>query len=116
MTAIDVISDVICPWCDVGKRRPEQAVALAGRGDVGIRWHPFQLNPQMPKAGMNRKEYHTAKFGSWERSLALALVDCLTAADEDVVEALRRWEPAQLNYGEQLRVHGQRFGNRSQLN
>jgi predicted DsbA family dithiol-disulfide isomerase len=72
MTAtIDVISDVICPWCYVGKRRMEKAVALAGRGDVQVRWHPFQLNPHMPKAGMNRKEYRTAKFGSWERSLAL---------------------------------------------
>src|SRR6267378_6467634 len=68
---IDVISDVICPWCYVGKRRLEKAIALAGRDDVRVQWHPFQLNPQIPKAGMNRKEYRTAKFGSWERSLAL---------------------------------------------
>jgi predicted DsbA family dithiol-disulfide isomerase len=71
MTTIDVISDVICPWCYVGKRRLEKAIALAGRGDVRVRWYPFQLNPNMPKAGMKRKEYRTAKFGSWERSLAL---------------------------------------------
>src|SRR6267143_8697 len=70
MTTIDVISDVICPWCYVGKRRLEKAIALAGR-DVRVRWRPFQLNPQMPKAGMNRKAYRSAKFGSWERSLAL---------------------------------------------
>jgi predicted DsbA family dithiol-disulfide isomerase len=69
-TTIDVISDVICPWCYVGKRRLEKAVALAGR-DVRVCWRPFQLNPQMPKTGMNRREYRTAKFGSWERSLAL---------------------------------------------
>ena len=69
---VDVISDVICPWCYIGKRRLEKAIAAhAGRGDVRVRWHPFQLNPQMPKAGVNRREYHTAKFGSWERSLAL---------------------------------------------
>jgi predicted DsbA family dithiol-disulfide isomerase len=68
---IDVTSDVICLWCYVGKRRLEKAIALAGRSDVRVRWHPFQLNPQMPKAGMNRKEYRTAKFGSWERSLGL---------------------------------------------
>ena len=67
---VDVISDVICPWCYVGKRRLEKAVTLAGRR-MQVRWHPFQLNPQMPKAGMNRKAYRTAKFGSWERSLAL---------------------------------------------
>ena len=69
---VDVTSDVICPWCYVGKRRLEKAiVARAGRGDVRVRWHPFQLNPQMPKEGVNRREYRTAKFGSWERSLAL---------------------------------------------
>ena len=67
---IDVISDVICPWCYVGKRRLETAVTLAGIGGMQVRWHPFQLNPQMPKEGMNRSEYRTAKFGSWERSLA----------------------------------------------
>jgi predicted DsbA family dithiol-disulfide isomerase len=69
--AIDVISDVICPWCYIGKRRLERAIALAECGDVRVRWHPFQLNPHIPKAGMNRKEYRSAKFGSWERSLAL---------------------------------------------
>src|SRR5262249_33215508 len=68
---VDVISDVICPWCYVGKRRLEKAIALSGRRDVRVRWHPFQLNPLMPKEGMNRREYRTAKFGSWERSLAL---------------------------------------------
>ena len=69
---MDVTSDVICPWCYIGKRRLEKAIAAhAGRGDVRVRWHAFQLNPQMPKEGVNRREYRTAKFGSWERSLAL---------------------------------------------
>src|ERR1700732_3554952 len=68
---VDVISDVICPWCYIGKRRLEEAVAAFGREQVRVRWHPFQLNPRMPKEGVNRREYRTAKFGSWERSLAL---------------------------------------------
>jgi predicted DsbA family dithiol-disulfide isomerase len=68
---IDVTSDVICPWCYIGKRRLEKGVALAGRGDVRVQWHPFQLNPRMPKGGMNRRDYRIAKFGSWERSLSL---------------------------------------------
>jgi predicted DsbA family dithiol-disulfide isomerase len=69
---VDVISDVICPWCYIGKRRLERAItALAGRHGVRVRWHPFQLNPQMPKDGMDRRAYRTAKFGSWERSQAL---------------------------------------------
>ena len=46
---IDVISDVICPWCYVGKRRLEKAVTLAGLGDMRVRWHPFRFNPKMPK-------------------------------------------------------------------
>ena len=69
---VDVTSDVICPWCYIGKRRLEKAIAACrGEHELRVRWHPFQLNPHMPKEGMNRKEYRTAKFGSWERSLGL---------------------------------------------
>ena len=69
---VDVISDVICPWCYIGKRRLEKAVAaLVGQYDVQVRWHPFQLNPTMPKEGIRRGEYRTQKFGSWERSQEL---------------------------------------------
>lgn len=67
---IDIISDVICPWCYIGKRRLETAIARSGRTDVFVRWHPFQLNPQLPKAGIDRRDYRIAKFGSWERSQA----------------------------------------------
>lgn len=70
--AVDVISDVICPWCYIGKRRLEKSIAALGdKHDVQVRWHPFQLNPQMPKEGISRKEYRTRKFGSWERSMEL---------------------------------------------
>jgi predicted DsbA family dithiol-disulfide isomerase len=89
---IDVISDVICPWCYVGKRRLEKAVALAGRGDVRVRWHPFQLNPTMPKAGMNRKEYRTAKFGSWSRSLSLDAQVTEAGRDEGIPFAFNKIE------------------------
>ena len=68
MLAVDVMSDVICPWCYIGKRRLEKAVAAHG-GSVRVRWLPFQLNPQMPKEGVSRREYRTRKFGTWERSL-----------------------------------------------
>jgi len=69
---VDVISDVVCPWCLVGKRRLEKAVAaVAGKHEVVVRWHPFQLNPTMPRKGIERRAYRTAKFGSWERSLEL---------------------------------------------
>lgn len=68
--AVDVISDVVCPWCYVGKRRLEKAIAALDR-QVKVRWLPFQLNPTMPKEGISRREYRTRKFGSWERSLEL---------------------------------------------
>src|SRR5262249_55019338 len=68
----DVISDVICPWCYIGKRRLEKAVAaLDGRHEVRVRWLPFQLNPRMPTEGVSRREYRTKKVGSWERSQEL---------------------------------------------
>jgi len=70
--SVDVISDVICPWCFIGKRRLEKAIAaLDCQHEVKVHWHPFQLNPAMPKEGISRKEYRTRKFGSWERSLEL---------------------------------------------
>ena len=61
--AIDVWSDVVCPWCWIGKRRLERA--LAGRRDVAvsIRWRAFLLNPSMPPSGMDRQAYLEAKFG-----------------------------------------------------
>ena len=68
MLTIDVISDVICPWCFIGKRRLEKA--LVGR-PATVRWHPFQLNPDMPREGIDRKSYRIRKFGSWERSQEL---------------------------------------------
>lgn len=68
MLNIDVISDVICPWCFIGKRRLEKA--LDGR-PATVRWHPFQLNPDMPREGIDRRSYRIQKFGSWERSQEL---------------------------------------------
>jgi predicted DsbA family dithiol-disulfide isomerase len=66
---LDVVSDVICPWCFVGKRRLEKAIKLLGDSvDVKVTWRPFQLNPWMPKEGFDRQEYRRAKFGSMERS------------------------------------------------
>jgi predicted DsbA family dithiol-disulfide isomerase len=67
---VDVISDVICPWCYVGKRRLEKAVAALD-GPVKVRWLPFQLNPATPREGVSRREYRARKFGSWERSQEL---------------------------------------------
>jgi predicted DsbA family dithiol-disulfide isomerase len=66
---IDLFSDVVCPWCFIGKRRLEQALEhLAASGRPGplpqVRWRAFQLNPGLPPAGMERSEYVSRKFGS----------------------------------------------------
>ena len=70
---IDVISDAICPWCYIGKRQLERALALLEPQGLKfqIAWHPFQLNPDMPPEGTDRLQYRIAKFGSLEKSLAL---------------------------------------------
>jgi predicted DsbA family dithiol-disulfide isomerase len=69
---VEVASDVVCPWCYIGKRRLEKALtAVKGEIQAEIRWLPFQLNPDMPKEGMPRAKYRKAKFGSLERSRAL---------------------------------------------
>jgi predicted DsbA family dithiol-disulfide isomerase len=60
---IDIVSDAICPWCYIGKRRLEQALSLAPQPELEIGWRPFQLNPEMPVEGMDRKDYLQAKFG-----------------------------------------------------
>ena len=61
---IDVISDVMCPWCYIGKRRLEKALTMLPGIEVDIRWRPFQLDHTIPEAGMDRQEYLRNKFGS----------------------------------------------------
>src|SRR5881394_2744294 len=67
---IDVISDVICPWCYIGKRHLERALDILDQAKLRftVAWHPFQLNPEMPTEGVDRQQYRLAKFGSAERS------------------------------------------------
>ena len=66
-----VFIDVICPWCLVGKRRLERALTMIGDDTVRVTWLPFELNPDMPKEGMDRRDYRTRKFGSSERAAQL---------------------------------------------
>src|SRR5258705_3507079 len=69
--AIEVISDAICPWCWVAKRRLDRALdALAPDVAGSVTWRPFELNPGMPKAGVDRHAYRSAKFGSCQPSQA----------------------------------------------
>jgi len=64
---IDVVSDVVCPWCFIGKRRLEKAIAMKPEIPVEVRFRPYFLNPWVPRDGISRTEYLTTKFGSVER-------------------------------------------------
>src|SRR5207237_584562 len=70
--AIDVVSDVVCPWCFIGKSRLEQALELRPDIPVEIRWHPYFLNDWIPREGISREDYLTRKFGSPERYKSIA--------------------------------------------
>lgn len=65
---VDIYSDTICPWCFIGKRRLERALAVRPQPDVIFRWRPFQLNPDMPFEGMERQTYLALKFGGAENA------------------------------------------------
>ena len=65
---IDIISDTVCPWCFIGKRRLERALLARPELEVQIGWRPFQLNPDMPLEGMPRQEYLAKKFGGSGRA------------------------------------------------
>ncbi|MBZ9759655.1 DsbA family protein [Mesorhizobium sp. CA8] len=64
---VDVVSDVVCPWCFIGQKRLDKAIAAASGIDVHVRWRPFQLDPTIPQGGMDRRQYMLGKFGSEER-------------------------------------------------
>jgi predicted DsbA family dithiol-disulfide isomerase len=81
---IEVVSDVVCPWCFIGKRRLEKALALLDRRDVTVRWRPFELNPDLPKAGMDRQAHRARKFGSLARAEELEARVATAGAEEGI--------------------------------
>lgn len=79
---VDVVSDVVCPWCFIGQKRLDKAVAAVGDVDVHIRWRPFQLDGTIPPQGMDRRQYMLAKFGSEQRIREIhARIEPLGAAE-----------------------------------
>jgi predicted DsbA family dithiol-disulfide isomerase len=86
--SIDVVSDVVCPWCFIGKRRLEKAIAMKPDIAVAVRWHPFFLNPWIPREGVDRKTYLETKFGSADRYDAIAQRVAAAAAAEGLTYAV----------------------------
>ena len=70
MVKLDILSDPICPWCYIGKANLDRALSQRPDHDLAIEWHPFQLNPDMPKEGMDRRTYLETKFGGKERAVS----------------------------------------------
>jgi predicted DsbA family dithiol-disulfide isomerase len=82
---IDVISDVVCPWCFIGKRRLEKAIALKPEIVVTVHYRPFFLNAWIPREGISREAYLTQKFGSVERYMSMAPRVVEAAREEGLV-------------------------------
>lgn len=84
---IDIVSDVMCPWCYVGKRRLETALASVPDIPVTVEWHPFQLDPTLPKEGKDRRQYLVEKFGGPEQAATVYQRIVEAGATEDIAFA-----------------------------
>ncbi|HZL62051.1 MAG TPA: DsbA family oxidoreductase [Pseudolabrys sp.] len=84
---VDVVSDVVCPWCFIGKHRLEKALALRPGVTVEVHWRPYFLNDWIPRKGISREQYLTTKFGSPERYKRIAQRVTAAAAEEGLVYA-----------------------------
>jgi predicted DsbA family dithiol-disulfide isomerase len=82
---IDIVSDVVCPWCYIGKRRIEEALALVPDVPVDVHFRPYFLNPWVPREGISREEYLTTKFGSVEAYKGMAGRVVAAAKEEGLV-------------------------------
>jgi predicted DsbA family dithiol-disulfide isomerase len=85
---IDVVSDVVCPWCFIGKRRLEKAIALNPDIPVVVYWRPYFLNDWIPREGISREQYLTTKFGSPERYKGIAQRVAAAASAEGLTYAM----------------------------
>jgi predicted DsbA family dithiol-disulfide isomerase len=96
---VDIVSDVVCPWCYIGKHRFEGALARTLEIAVDVNWRPYFLNPWIPREGVDRKTYLETKFGSVERYDAIAERVGTAAAAEGLVYAPDKitWQPNTLD-------------------
>lgn len=107
---IFVVSDVVCPWCLVGKRRLERALAETGRTDLALHWLPFELNPDMPPDGMPRANYRARKFGAARAAELDARMEAI-GRDEGIAFAFDRvTRTPNTRRAHMLIAHAGRFG------
>ena len=87
---IDVISDTVCPWCYIGKRRLERALSLRPQIEFDVRWRPFQLDPSTPLEGVDRKTYIEQKFGSSDKIKPIHAALLKAGQDEGIAFAFEK--------------------------
>jgi predicted DsbA family dithiol-disulfide isomerase len=87
---IDVISDTVCPWCYIGKRRLERALTLRPQITFDVRWRPFQLDPSTPAEGVDRKAYIERKFGSSDKIKPIHTALLTAGEDEGIPFAFEK--------------------------
>jgi predicted DsbA family dithiol-disulfide isomerase len=85
---IDIVSDIVCPWCFIGKRRLEKALAMKPDIPVELHWRPYFLNDWIPREGISREQYLTTKFGSAERYTHIAQRVAAAAREEGLTYAM----------------------------
>lgn len=85
MITLDIFSDPVCPWCYIGKANLDRALEAIGDHPFRVEWHPFQLNPDLPRTGADRREYLEAKFGG-KANAARAYAQVMQAGDQAGVE------------------------------
>jgi len=84
---IDVVSDTVCPWCFIGKRRLERAMSLRPDLQFDVRWRPYRLDPTIPKEGVDRRTYLKAKFGDGPRTHSMGDIIRSEGASEGIAFA-----------------------------
>ncbi len=87
---IDIVYDTVCPWCYIGKRRFEQALALRPHLSPTVRWQPFLLNPGIPEEGVDRTTYLNKKFGGEQRARSVYGAICTAGRSVDIDFAFER--------------------------
>jgi predicted DsbA family dithiol-disulfide isomerase len=98
MTRLDIFSDPVCPWCHIGKANLDRALEAHPNHDFAIEWHPFQLNPDMPREGMDKRAYLEGKFGADQRTqMYLRLKEASRAAGAEIDPELAKHMPNTLD-------------------
>lgn len=99
MIKLDIISDPVCPWCYIGKANLDRALTNAPDHPFAIEWHPYQLNPEMPPQGMDRREYLETKFGGREAAVKVygQIEDAARAAGLEIDFAAIKSTPNTIN-------------------